>query len=48
MNYKDFLETKKHSTIDYGIKPTFFPDGMFDFQKYVSEITIRKGVTLIF
>jgi len=43
MNYQDFLETKQHSSIDYGINPTFYPDGMFDFQKYVSEITIKKG-----
>ena len=42
MEYKEFLKTKQHSSIDYGIKPTFYPDGMFDFQKYVSEITIKK------
>jgi hypothetical protein len=43
MNYKEFLKTKQHSSIDYGINPTFYPDGMFDFQKYVTELTIKKG-----
>ncbi|MCK5614838.1 DEAD/DEAH box helicase family protein [Candidatus Pacearchaeota archaeon] len=43
MEYHEFLKTKQHSSIDYGINPTFYPDGMFDFQKYVSEITIKKG-----
>jgi len=43
MKYNQFLESKKHSTIDYGIEPKWFPDGMFDFQKYVTERTIKKG-----
>ena len=43
ITYPEFLEAKKHSTIDYGIKPIWFPDGMFDFQKYVTDIGIRKG-----
>ena len=43
MEYKEFLESKKHSSIDYGIEPLWYPDSMFDFQKYVTERTIRKG-----
>ena len=43
MNYQEFLETKKHSTNDYGISPTFIPDKMFDFQKYVTEYLCKKG-----
>jgi len=43
MDYNEFIESKKHSTIDYGIKPIWFPDNMFDFQKYISDKTIRKG-----
>ena len=43
MNYTEFLETKKHSSIDYGIKAIWYPDGMFDYQKYVTELTIKKG-----
>jgi hypothetical protein len=41
--YQEFLNSKKHTTIDYGIKPSFLPDSMFDFQKYVAEIMIKKG-----
>lgn len=43
MEYTEFLKTKKHSTINYGIKPLWMPDGMFDFQNYVTDIGIRKG-----
>ena len=43
LKYNQFIESKKHSTIDYGIKPLWFPDAMFDFQKYVTDIGIRKG-----
>ena len=43
MNYQELIESKKHTSIDYGIRPTWFPDSMFDFQKYVSEIMIKKG-----
>jgi len=43
MDYKEFLETKKHTSIDYGIKPLWYPDKMFDFQKYITELTIKKG-----
>lgn len=43
MNYQEFLQSKRHTNIDYGIKPTFIPDAMFDYQKYVAEISIKKG-----
>lgn len=43
MEYSDFIKSKKHSTIDYGINPIWFPNDMFDFQKYITEITIKKG-----
>lgn len=41
--YLAFIESKKHSSIDYGIDPVWFPDEMFDYQKYVTEKTIKKG-----
>ena len=41
--YLAFLESKKHSSSDYGIEPNFIPDAMFDYQKYVSEYLIKKG-----
>lgn len=43
MTYQEFLERKKHSTIDFGIQPTFIPEKMFDFQKYVTEYLCKKG-----
>lgn len=43
MNYETFLERKKHLSNNYGIKPTFIPDALFDFQKYVAEYSIKKG-----
>lgn len=43
MKYNDFLNTKSHSSINYGIEPTYLPDCMFDFQKYGAEYQIRKG-----
>lgn len=42
-NYNEFLKKKKHSSIDYGINPSFIPDCMFDFQKKITEEIIRKG-----
>jgi len=41
--YQKFLESKKHSASEFGIKPNFIPDKMFDFQKYTAEHLIVKG-----
>lgn len=43
MNYEQFLASKKHSQIDYGITPNWLPDQMFDYQKHVAEYSIKKG-----
>ena len=43
MSYSKFLESKKHTTQNFGIEPNFIPDQMFDFQKYSAEYLIRKG-----
>lgn len=48
MDYQNFIESKKHLVNDFGIKPKYIPDGMFDFQKYVSEYAIKKGRCAIF
>lgn len=42
-SYSDFLQKKKHSTIDSGIELKWIPDNMFDFQKYVTEYLVKKG-----
>ena len=41
--YTQFLESKKHTVIDYGIEPKYIPDAMFDYQKYVAEYLVKKG-----
>ena len=41
--YLEFLETKKHSIQNTGIEPSYYPDGMFDYQRYVTEYLIKKG-----
>jgi len=47
-NYQEFLESKQHSNIDFGIKTEFLPDQLFDFQKYVAEHAIKKGRCAVF
>lgn len=43
LDYNNFLETKRHSSSDYGIKPIWIPDTMFDFQAHVADLGIRRG-----
>jgi superfamily II DNA or RNA helicase len=48
MTYQQFIESKKHNSIDYGITPKYYPSAMFDFQKHVSEYAIKKGRSAVF
>lgn len=48
MEYKEFLQSKQHSGIDYGIPCKFIPSGMFEFQKYVTEYAVKKGRCAVF
>lgn len=41
--YQEFLERKRHISNNYGIKPIYIPDFLFDYQKYICEYTIKKG-----
>lgn len=43
MEYQEFLKSKRHVSNDYGIKPIWMPNGLFDFQECVAERSIRKG-----
>lgn len=43
MEYLEFLEKKRHTVQNFGIKTNYLPDNMFDFQKYVTELLIEKG-----
>jgi len=47
-DYLQFLESKKHTQVDFGIKPNFIPDAMFDYQKHVAEYAIKKGRCAVF
>jgi SNF2 family DNA or RNA helicase len=48
MEYLEFIQKKKHNSIDYGIESKFMVDKMFDFQKYIAEYAIKKGRCAIF
>jgi hypothetical protein len=48
VNYEQFLESKRHTTQDYGISTKFIPNDMFDFQRYVTEYAIKKGRCAVF
>ncbi len=48
MEYYDFLQNKSHSSNQFGFKPVFMPDFLFDFQKTLVDYAIRKGRSAIF
>ena len=48
MEYKEFLERKRHSIGDFGFEANFIPDIAFDFQRHVIEKAVRKGRIAIF
>ena len=48
MTYSEFIESKRHRAEDFGIKPIFLPDAMFDYQKHVAEYAIKKGRCAVF
>lgn len=43
MSYAQFLERKRHTPDQFGIKPLWIPDQAFDYQKYVAAHMIEKG-----
>ena len=48
MKYEEFLESKRHTSTDYGIDCKYYPDGMFDYQRYVLEYATKKGRCAVF
>lgn len=48
MDYKSFLETKKHLLGEFGFEPNFIPDIAFDFQREIIEKAVRKGRIAVF
>lgn len=41
--FQKFLEAKRHRAEDFGIPVNYMPEGLFDYQPYVSELLIKKG-----
>lgn len=48
MEYIDFLESKKHTTGQFGFAPVWMPDCAFDFQRCIIEKAVNKGRMGIF
>ena len=48
MNYKDFIESKRHKSNEFGITPNFIPEAGFDYQKYVLEYAVKRGRCAVF
>lgn len=48
MNYKDFLESKRHTLGSFGFEPNFIPDMAFDFQREIITRAVRKGRIAVF
>jgi hypothetical protein len=47
-NYADFLYRKTQIVCDHGFDPSWLPDFLFDFQKYLVVWALRKGRAAIF
>jgi superfamily II DNA or RNA helicase len=48
MEYRDFLESKRHSIGNFGFEANFIPDIAFDFQRHVIEKAVKKGRIAVF
>lgn len=48
MEYKEFLESKRHSIGEFGFDANYIPEIAFDFQKYVIEKAVKKGRIAVF
>ncbi len=48
MEYGSFLEKKGQLCGNFGFKPLFMPDYLFDFQKFLTEWSLLKGRSAVF
>ena len=48
MNYAEFLDQKHQISGQFGFKPTFLPDILFDYQKYLIDWQLQKGRAALF
>ena len=47
-NYTSFLDGKRQVGGEWGFEPVYMPDCMFDFQKFLTEWALRKGMSAFF
>jgi SNF2 family DNA or RNA helicase len=43
MEYEEFINSKKHSSGNFGFEAIWYPDCAFDFQKHIIDNAVRKG-----
>ena len=48
MEYKEFLNSKKHLLGEFGFEPNFIPDMAFDFQREIITRACKKGRMAVF
>jgi len=48
MDYKTFIDAKRHVGADHGFDPVWMPDILFPFQRSITEWACRKGRAAIF
>lgn len=48
MEYKEFIENKKHSIGNSGFECNYIPDIAFDFQQFIIEKAVKKGRIAIY
>ena len=48
MDYKQFLQKKRHMTGNFGFDPVWMPEDIFDFQSHIVTKAVRKGRIGIF
>ena len=48
MDYQTFLQSKRHTTGQFGFDPVWMPDCAFDFQQHIITKAVRKGRMGIF
>ena len=48
MDYETFIQNKSQLLNSFGFKPTYIPDYLFDFQKFLCDWAINKGRSAIF
>ena len=48
MEYKKFLESKRHTLGEFGFDPNYYPEIAFDFQKHIIQKAVKKGRMAVF